>query len=450
MSFQRPSRRDISIRRRQRLRPLITGHVPAIDLCIRILYNGYSSSSRNPPAADADDATRTTGSKMRTTRKPRRWAQAVAAPIAGALLLAACSGDPQTVGTTGDSSDGALVDEAKAILTELEKPLEFKAPGPAFKVGSQASGRKLYFISAALAFEFTQSVLKGMRAAADEVGMSIVAMDAKGDTSTASRQIQQAIAQDADVIAIMSFSAESLAAPLREAKAAGIPVIDVFDGDPGLPTAEQSEIGVVGKASYCYTCFGKQLAAVAVAQSDGNVNAALVGVPDTPAAVLESEGFKSELARLCPGCKVKEYGSSTAQWGTEVPSIGTAIGQDPSINFVVPVFAILGDLMKPSLLAAGAEERISIVTVNASKTTMADLRKKELITGIVGSPEVWMGWAVMDQVLRVLTGEEVVADSLVENRAFTEANKDEADPGKGASYSPVDFAAEYLKLWGLG
>ncbi|WP_459986128.1 sugar ABC transporter substrate-binding protein [Nocardioides sp. AN3] len=340
--------------------------------------------------------------------------------------------------------------EAQSILDQLIKPLEFHAPGPAFDVGTKAQGKKLYFISAALGYEFTQNVLKGMQAAADKVGMTIVALDAKGDTSTASRQIQQAISQDAAAIAIMSFSAESLAAPLRDAKAAGIPVVDVFDGDPGLPTAKQAEIGVVGKASYCYTCFGKQLAAMAVAQSKGKVNAALVGVPDTPAAVLESEGFKSELKRLCPSCKVKEYGSSTAQWGTEVPSIGTAIGQDPSFNFVVPVFAILGDLMKPSLLAAGAEKRLSIVTVNASKTTMADLRNKELITGIVGSPEVWMGWATMDQVLRVMTGQPAAVDSKVENRAFTSANLEDANPDTGAVYGDVDFAAEYLKLWGLG
>lgn len=386
---------------------------------------------------------------MRITSWPSsRWSPALAAGLAAALLLSACSKDP-AAGDTG-ATGSANVTEAQSILDQLTKPLEFHAPGPAFDVGTKAQGKTLYFISAALGFEFTQNVLKGMQAAADEVGMSIVALDAKGDTSTASRQIQQAISQNAAAIAIMSFSAESLAAPLREAKAAGIPVIDVFDGDPGFPTPEQADIGVVGKASYCYTCFGQQLAAMAVAQGNGDVNAALVGVPDTPAAVLESEGFKSELKRLCPGCKVKEYGSSTAQWGTEVPSIGTAIGQNPNFNFVVPVFAILGDLMKPSLLAAGAEDRLSIVTVNASKTTMADLRNKELITGIVGSPEIWMGWATMDQVLRVLTGEPAVEDSKVENRAFTSANLEDANPDAGANYGPVDFAAEYLKLWGLG
>ena len=377
----------------------------------------------------------------------RGWAAAAAA-IAAMVVLSSCSAEPAASDTSATSD--AKVEEAQAILDELIKPLEFKAPGPPFEVGDTASGETLYFISAALGYEFTQNVLKGMQAGADEVGMEIVALDAKGDTSTASRQIQQAISQDAAAIAIMSFSAESLAAPLREAKAAGIPVIDVFDGDPGFPTEEQADIGVVGKASYCYTCFGEQLAAMAVAQGEGDVNAALVGVPDTPAAVLEAEGFKAELDRLCPDCTVKEYGSNTAQWGTEVPSIGTAIGQDQEINFVVPVFAILGDLMKPSLLAAGADERVSMITVNASQTTMADLQKGELITGIVGSPEIWMGWAVMDQVLRVLTGQEAVEDSLVENRAFTEANLEDADPEAGASYGDVDFAAEYLKLWGLG
>lgn len=381
---------------------------------------------------------------MRTTSRPsRRWAAAVAG-LSAVLVLSACEESAEG----GTASDDAVT-EAQAILDELIKPLEFEAPGPAFDVGDQAQGKTLYFISAALAFEFTQNVLAGMKAAADEVGMEIVALDAKGDISIASRQIDQAISQDADAIAIMSFSAESLAAPLKEAKDAGIPIVDVFDGDPGLPTAEQAEIGVVGKASYCYTCFGEQLAAMAVAQGDGDVHAALVGVPDTPAAVLEADGFKAELKRLCPDCTVKEYGSNTANWNTEVPSIGTSIGQDSSINFVVPVFAILGDLMKPSLLASGADERISMITVNASQTTMADLNNEELITGIVGSPELWMGWATMDQILRVLVGEPAAEDSKVSNRAFTAENLEDADPDAGANYGDVDFAAEYLKLWGL-
>lgn len=397
---------------------------------------------------------------------------AVAVSVAAALLLSACSSNattesesavaastaagaespaPASASAASEAPEsGAKVDEAKAIVEEGLKPLEWNAPGPALDVGTQFQGKELYFVSAALAFEFTQNILKGMTAAADEVGMKIVALDAKGDISTAARQIEQAISQDAAAIAIMSFSAASLSAPIEEAKAAGIPVFTVLDGDPGLPTPEEAELGVVGKVTYNYTVLGQQLAALAVAQGEGDVHAALIGVPDTPAAVLESEGFKTELARLCPECQVEEFGSNTAQWGAELPAIGTAIGQNESLNFVVPVFAVLGAIMKPTLLAAGAEDRLSMVTVNTTEPTVVDLQNGEFITGISGNPEDWMGWAVMDQVLRVLTGQPAVADVLVHSRVFTSANAEAyADP-KDVIYTDDDYAAEYLNLWGLG
>jgi ribose transport system substrate-binding protein len=374
---------------------------------------------------------------------------AVAAFLAIAMLVTACSSSTGSSTSGPSSASGGQVQEATTTLDKLVAPLTFTAPGPQVDVGTKLQGKTIYFVSAALGYEFTQLVLSGMKDAASKAGLKIVALDAKGDTTTATRQIEQAIGQRAAGIAIMNFPANALAAPLREAKAAGIPVFDVFDGDPGLPTPEEAAVGVVAKATFCYSCVGKQLAAMAVVQGKGNVNAALITVPDVSAAVLEANGFKSELARLCASCKVKEFAAPTAQWGTLLPSLATAAAQDPKVNFIVPMFAALQDLMKPSLLAAGAQGRISVITYNAIKTSMQDLQTKQFTTGIIASPEIWMGWGIMDQVFRVLTGGQGVATENVANRAFTAANAADANPNAGANYGDVDFKAEYSKLWGF-
>jgi ribose transport system substrate-binding protein len=365
-----------------------------------------------------------------------------------ALVTTACGSDKASRATAVEKS-GDKVQEASAVLDALLAPLSFKSPGDPIKVGNKLNGKTIYFISAALEYEFTQLVLSGMNAAAAKAGVKIVALDAKGDTATASRQIAQAISQKASGIAIMNFPAKVLAEPLKDAKAAGIPVFDVFDGDEGLPTAEEAEIGVVAKVSFCFSCAGKQLAAMAVVQGKGKVNAALVTVPDVTAAVIEASAFKAELARLCSDCKVKEYGAPTARWATQLPSIGTAAVQDPNVNFVVPMFTVLNDFMKPSLLAAGSQGRVSVISYSAPKSAIQDFRKNVLITGLLGTPELWMGWGVMDQVFRVLTGGQPVAAEKVPNRAFTAANAQDADPVNGAKYTDTDFASEYLKLWGL-
>ena len=376
--------------------------------------------------------------------------------VAMAVVGAACGSDSDEASDTtenaADSSSGsstALVDEAKQIVEAGSAPLTFEAPGLAIEVGTELEGKSIVFISAALEYDFTQNILGGMEEAAAEAGVEIQAFDAKGDTTTATRQIEQAISQKASLIVIMSFSTKLLEAPIKEAKAAGIPVIMALDGDPAAPTADEVETGVAGKVSFCYSCAGELMAAVAVAQTEGDVNAVVVGVPDSDAAVLEGDGFTSELERLCPDCKAEMTGAPTAQWATQLPTIATSAVQDPEVNMIVPLWAALMDVMKPSLLAAGAEDRISAVTYNAVETSMTDLQNGEFITGIVASPEDWLGWAVMDQSFRVLTGADAVADENIGSRIFTEANKEDAEPATGPIFGDVDFRAEYLALWGL-
>jgi ribose transport system substrate-binding protein len=327
-------------------------------------------------------------------------------------------------------------------------PVAFTGPGHPFKVSSSLRGKTFYFISAALSYQFTQIVLSGMKAAADKVGLNIVALDAKGDATVGSRQIEQGISLHVAGIAIANFPYSVMAAPIRDAKAAGIPVFDLFDSDPGLPTADQSSIGVAANVTFCYSCAGKQLAALAVSQSQGKVNAAVINSPDVTVATLEANAFKSRLTTLCPSCKAKIYGVPLAQWATQLPSTATSAVQDPSVNFIVPVFSGMGDIMQANLLAANVSGRVSEISYSATTASLQALQKKQLVTAVLDAPEAWMGWAVMDQVFRVLSGVPPVADEKVPTRAFTSANVADANP-TAPNYGTADFQGGYLKLWGL-
>ena len=87
--------------------------------------------------------------------------------------------------------------------------------------------------------------------------------------------IEQGVAQGYDVILIQSVDSASVAAPLAEAKEAGIPVIELTTSDPQLPSAEAAERGVYGYTTTCYTCAGRQMAAYVVADGGENASAAI-------------------------------------------------------------------------------------------------------------------------------------------------------------------------------
>lgn len=346
----------------------------------------------------------------------------------------------------------AGVEEAKALVAALEQPVTFEAPGPDMEIGDTMNGKKIYFIANGLNFPFVQSLLSGLTAAADLVGMEVVPVDGAGEAAKASTLVEQGIAQSADVIIIQSFPAEQLTASLAEAKAAGIPVIEMFGRDPELPSQELLDVGVEGIVSFCYSCAGKQMAQYAIAESDGNVNAVVINVPEIGTAAFEKEGFVTELARLCPTCKVDSADAPLAQWTDSLPKLTSSLLQaDPTINYLIPLYDSMSSLMKPQVYALGMESSVKIVTYNGTIAGLQDIANKDIVTGDVGGMNTWIGWAAMDQILRVLSGTGAVADEKVPHRLFNASNISEIDlaADETAWYGTIDLAAEYGALWGV-
>ncbi|GAA3598206.1 sugar ABC transporter substrate-binding protein [Kribbella ginsengisoli] len=362
------------------------------------------------------------------------------------FALAACTGDSEPI-SKKQASD-ADVAAAQDRAARLTAPVPLEAPGPAISLSPAMRGKTLYYISQALSYEFSQSVVSGVKEAATRGGVVVKTFDAKGDLTTATRQIEQAVAEKASGIVLQNLSPASLSAPIKAAKEAGIPVIVALDADDGPVSAEDSALGVSARVSACYSCAGTQIANLVVAQSGGELDVAVITSPDLSVAVAESKAFMEELTRLCPSCRPKTYESPVAQWATQLPSIATSIGQDSEIDFVVPVFAAFVDFMRPSLHAAGADERVSIITYNATSTALSALHEKDLITGLVASSENWIGWGIMDQFYRILSGNPPAKSENIGNRAFTAANLTAADPNKGADYG-ADYKRAYLQLWGV-
>lgn len=376
--------------------------------------------------------------------------------LAVALVAAACSGGSGTgapaSGGGGASEDSAQVQEAKRIVAQLEQPVQWKDPGPPIQVGDKLKGKTVYFVANGLNFEFVQNLLAGLKEAAALFGMEVVAVDGAGQVAKAASLIEQGVARKVDVIIDEGFPSTQLAAPLKAVKAAGIPVIEIGSGDPQLPPPEAQAIGVSAWATYCYGCAGRQMADFAFAQSGTDVNAVVYNVPEISVAQNEVQGFLEELKRLCPQCKAKVVDAPLAQWSTDLPSLtSSSLQSDPKVNWLVPLFDSMIAQIKPSVLRVNAQDRVKIVSYNATGPAMGDLAKGELVAADIGSPQHWLGWAMMDQAVRLLTGGQPVADENVPNRIFSSSNINSVDlkAKEDTWYGNVDFRAEYKKLWGL-
>ena len=106
---------------------------------------------------------------------------------------------------------------------------------PAF--GAEAKEAKLVGLAVAnLQANFFNQIKESVEAAGAEKGVKVITVDAKGDAATQVNQIQDLLAQNIDALIYIPAGATAASVPVKAAKAAGVPVVNIdrnADGAPG-------------------------------------------------------------------------------------------------------------------------------------------------------------------------------------------------------------------------
>jgi ribose transport system substrate-binding protein len=385
-----------------------------------------------------------------------RTTLAVVVTAAAAATLAACGSSDSSSSASPPASTsanaGGGVAEAKQLVAEGRKPSTWKDPGPAVKDAAALKGKTFFYVANGIDLASIQSMIGGMKEASAALGMKLVVADGRGQPAEIAKQMSQAVGQKADIIATTSFSADSIRGAISGAKEAGIPVLLGFAGDPGMPSPQEKEIGASGLMSYCYSCAGKMLADLSIADSNGKANAVVFDVPESPNTVKEREAAVAEFKRLCPDCKVTVKHAPLARWSTDLQSLtSSTLRSDPTITHILPVWDAMQTFIKPAVDTLGRQDKVKIMSYNAELPAMKLLKAKDVVAAEVGSPLRWAGWALFDQAARLLTGMQPAADENIPNRVFDAENIGDVDLTKDDSHwYGVDAAAEYKRLWAVG
>ncbi len=351
------------------------------------------------------------------------------------------------------SSSGSGVATAKTLVAKASAKDTWTTPGPAISVGNKLKGKKVFFLANGITFPFVVDMLGGVKAAAALLGMTVLTGDGAGSSVTAARLIEEATAEKVSAIIDEGFSDSEISAPLKAAKAAGIKVIEYGAGKPSLPTSTESANGVSALATFCYPCAGTSMADLAIAQSNGNADAAIFAVPGISVSPGMVSAIENEFHKLCSACKVKVIYVPLAVWSTELASdTSSAVRADPKLDYLLPLFDSMFSYMEPAIVQAGATSRVHMISYNATSPGVTDLAEgNQNVTGDVGGAPAWVGWAAMDQIARLLTGNKALASEDVPNRTFDPQNVKTLNlKASDDTWYGVNFAAQYRKLWGFG
>ena len=388
----------------------------------------------------------------RSRRHRPVWAGVVGLAAAAALLLAACGGSSSpsgASGTTGTSGVSAAArSTAQADLTRGEQPPAFTAPGPSFDA-SAAKGKTLWVIDILSSIPLVQVTDEAAKSALQLVGAKLVRYDGKGSVSDYAAGIHQAIAQHASAIALFAIDPALVAGPVQQAKAAGIPVIVLQYGDPGT----QMPLDLKAQVTYCYSCAGKMMASYIIAHSKGaSPSVAIIESKEVTNSKPEVDGFKQTFNDLCPGCSLIEQNVPIADWQTKIPTLTQSlIRSHPDLDYIVPIYDGMALFVVPAVHSAGAANKVGVVTWNGTLGVMQNMASGDVVKADVGSPQAWEGWALADQFLRVVAGQDPIVDEKVGLRVFDETNIGQVPLEKPeAEWYGVDFIPVYKQMWGVG
>lgn len=395
---------------------------------------------------------------MRKFRYPRSRLGAGLAVAGCGLLIAACGGGGSSSSSTESGSTeasgggNAALEEATANLEEASKIPQFTLEAPSFDA-SKAAGKTIVTIPLASTDPYVADIDSSMHEVADKVGVKLVSWENEGSPQQQAQGIEHAIATKADVIVLQNLGPESLMPQLRSAKKAGIPVVvsHWYQNDEPMP-AESAEV-VTAQVTAPFAEGGKLSVDYAVTNSEDTAHPLIVTTDEFPISLTIKEAMKEELAAICSDCEAEEINVPLAEWQNGMSgAVQSALTKNPEINWVLPLYDSMSVGVEAGIRAAGKSSTVKIASFNGTPSILQLIQEGDIMQADMAEDPNWIGWATMDQAMRIAAGAEPIEDGNEHTpiRVFDDSNISEVGepPVPGQGYGDA-YEKGYEEMWGL-
>jgi ribose transport system substrate-binding protein len=362
-------------------------------------------------------------------------------PMLLALGLAACGDSEATTPSAGDSAAAA---SAPAPVTAQPTTINVTTPLDA----APTAGKTFFWLQCEL--PICEKIGGGVKAAVDAAGWNYKSLVFKA--ADPGSGIQSAVQQKPDVIGITGIPSAAIESQLKEAAAAGIPVVTCSPG-PEEPSAE----------TYAAICSqttgpdGENLAKWAIKDSGGNANMVMVTIPSFPSLQTTVDGMNDVLKEYCPGCSSGEVDLTVDDLaGGQVASKLVAYLQsNPTTNYVVFNFGDLEIGVPEALKAAGFEDKVKLIGNGAGPQQFQALIDGGMDAAWVAYPAVYEGWEMVDAALRLVDGGALPDGYQEETKALPSYIVDTKEAAEALAPSfdyegPAGYQDQFKKLWLVG
>ncbi|SEG91887.1 ABC-type sugar transport system, substrate-binding protein, contains N-terminal xre family HTH domain [Thermomonospora echinospora] len=362
--------------------------------------------------------------------------------VAAMVLLTACGGGEGSApsGATGPAAatNQEAAAEVKALLAgdvEFPMPTEPVNPG-AHRVAVIASG--LASPGPSVLAENSMEAIKAIGWTADPPG------DGKFTPTTQAQLIEKAVLDKVDGIILVSITPSAVAAAVKAADDAGIPVVCALCG-PDLPE------GMVGVGND-HKAAGRAQAAYA---------ASLAKPGDTIVVYQNTEFKQSEeqmaeaaaaVKEMCPDCKVKTPSLLLAEAMQPNAPIFTSLLNDyrkGSLSSVVMPFDSPASVLANSAAQLGRDD-FAVIGLGALSpfVDMVGTGRPAVAKADVLISTPLYGWASVDELARMLAGAKTWAADRMPVALVDQETYGNYEKGKLFVLPKFDYKAKFTELWG--
>lgn len=368
-----------------------------------------------------------------------------AAALLAAVVVAGCGSSGSSSTSSGSSSGGsasgagsAQLAAAKTAWQDAQKPVSWNGPTAPAKA---KRGMNLVILDCSLTLQGCAVAGMNAQQAATALGWTSKLIEVS-DATTYSQKFQTALTQNPNAILTIGFPAAVLPkGPLAQAKAKGIPVVDLNG------FCDVGKLGCDASQDYDLSEMGRLQGLALMVATNGNLN--LLSYIDNEL----SSGFKNNAATIawlkanCSTCKVVQQSNFlTANLASSFPQqVVSDVRTHANANAILLPYDPVAGLIVPAILNAGLSGRAKVVSNIGLKQNLEWVSQSKVEIADAANALDWGTWAAMDDIVRLLDKQPLVKEN-VPLKLMTPANA----PKSGIWNSDgVDFRAKYKAIWGV-
>ncbi|MGW0839367.1 substrate-binding domain-containing protein [Streptomyces sp. NPDC002787] len=373
------------------------------------------------------------------------------APMPAAVLLAlatalvGCDSGSTTAAATADSAEPGCPTVLTQAKSAVKKAESVDAPWGGPTTGPRAvPGKTVVFVAQTLANPGVTGVAQGAEEAAKVMGWKVRVINGQGTPAGIKAAFAEAVALKPDGIVIGGFDPASADRQVRQARAAGIPLIGWHAAqtpgpsrDPELFSNITTRVEDVAKISADWI----------IARSNGRAGVVLFTDASIPFAKRKSDLIKKELA-TCSGIRLLSYEDipipeANSRTVGAVSSLLSRFGSEWTYS------AAINDLYfehaAPALRAdglQGAGAPFNIGAGDGDPSAFQRINGREYQAATVPEPLSEQGWQIVDEFNRAFAG-ETDSGYVAPVHIATASNS-----GGALAWDSEGYRQAYRKIWG--